>query len=345
MQRLCTGALFCLLVPFATGCPVPDISVPDFTPVPPAADAAGGDQAKGGDGGNTMMTWRTEKTPTTSALRAVWVADAALSQSYAVGVGGTILSRSAAGVWTAETSTTQENLSAVTALGPDDVYAAGGQAKGVILHRKAGVWKAEAADLMLGAIYGMAVVGTDLFAVGDNGTVAHLSGGSWTLETTPMQANFHGVYGKTVTDVYAVGEQGGIVHRDGTGTWSVDTATLSPADGMGTYYGIAALADVIFISGSQGRVLRRDTGKWTPDFTMDLIKADMAGAPADLLALIAADGEMLTVGTGGVVAHRDSKGAWTRESSGVGTDLFGLGGAGIHAVLAVGDMGVVVRRN
>ena len=113
-------------------------------------------------------------------------------------VGGTILSRGPDGSYVAEVSGTQESLNAVAGISATDVYAGGGQAMGVILHRKAGLWTAEAKDLKLGAIYGMATVGGDVFAVGDTGTIAHMSGGSWTLEMPPMGVDLHGVYGNSL---------------------------------------------------------------------------------------------------------------------------------------------------
>ncbi len=264
MRRLCTGALLCLFAPFFSGCPIADIPVPDFSP---AGDGGSdGSVRPTGDGG--QGAWQADKqTATTNELRGVWVADAALTRAYAVGSGGVILDRGG-GTWTAEKSGTTQDLNAVVGVSSEEVYAAGGDKSGVILHRVQGTWTAEATKLNLPPIYGLALVGSDVYAVGAEGTIVHKTGNTWATETAPLEVNLHAVYGNT-TDVYAAGDTWtdaaglahAILHRNSQGAWALDTATLATTDG-GDFYGITALGSTLYIAGSYGRVLSRSMNMW-----------------------------------------------------------------------------------
>ena len=61
----------------------------------------------------------------------------------------------------------------------------------------------------LNAIWGSSA--TDIFAVGDKGTIIHGNGTSWTLMNSGTQVKLLGVWGTSGTDVYAVGNS----HKDG----------------------------------------------------------------------------------------------------------------------------------
>lgn len=55
---------------------------------------------------------------------------------------------------------------------------------------------------------------TDVFAVGENGTILHYDGVTWLLPTSGTTERLHAVWGSSGTDVFVVG--GGGVIRHGT---------------------------------------------------------------------------------------------------------------------------------
>ena len=60
---------------------------------------------------------------------------------------------------------------------------------------------------------------TDVFAVGENGTILHYDGASWGSMSSGVSGVLFGVWGSSSTDVFAVGETGVICHYDGD-SWS-----------------------------------------------------------------------------------------------------------------------------
>jgi hypothetical protein len=58
-------------------------------------------------------------------------------------------------------------------------------------------------------VYG--INASDVFAVGDSGTVVHWDGGSWQVMPTPTRSLLRGVWGSGPRDVFAVGAGGAIM--------------------------------------------------------------------------------------------------------------------------------------
>ena len=56
---------------------------------------------------------------------------------------------------------------------------------------------------------------TDVFAVGESGTILHYNGKEW----SPMQSNTHGlvgrIWGSSSSDIYAIVDGMGLQHYDG----------------------------------------------------------------------------------------------------------------------------------
>jgi len=61
--------------------------------------------------------------------------------------------------------------------------------------------------------------GSDVFAVGDDGTILHYNGTSWSSMDSGTSEHLNGVWGHSGSDVFAVGNGGAILHYDGT-SWS-----------------------------------------------------------------------------------------------------------------------------
>jgi photosystem II stability/assembly factor-like uncharacterized protein len=333
----------------AAGClPTPEIQVPDFSPAPTADAGTGTDLAPvdgaSGDLG-TMLRWSLDgQAVATDTLRAVWVADAALSQAYAVGHNGLLLRRNA-GVWQKETVTGKpitSNLYAIAAASPDLVYAVGDA--GVILRRAAGTWTQEGQELATTAgLFGVTVLTTgEVIVVGDGGLVARrqLSGIYVAEDTTGLAgANLRAVTGTALDGLYAVG-MGAVVAQRVAGKWQLDPLPIDTAD-RGNYYAVSQSPDGVFLAGEYTRVLRRDVAKWIHEPTL----VPMPPTVTHFFGLYAAPGELFAVGSGGVIQHRDAASqTWSNEPSGVSTSLYGIVGASAKAALTVGEQGILLRR-
>ena len=103
---------------------------------------------------------------------------------------------------------------------------------------------------------------TDIFAVGQQGTVMHYDGTSWTKLTTGTTATLTGVWGSSRTDVYFVGADinGSIVlHYDGNSF----TTTRPAGRVLLAIHGRSANA--IYAVGEQGLILRFDGSSWAQE--------------------------------------------------------------------------------
>ena len=58
--------------------------------------------------------------------------------------------------------------------------------------------------------------GTDVFAVGDGGTILHYNGSTWINISNMPPSVLNDVWGISATSVYTVGMTGSIMHSDGT---------------------------------------------------------------------------------------------------------------------------------
>jgi photosystem II stability/assembly factor-like uncharacterized protein len=53
---------------------------------------------------------------------------------------------------------------------------------------------------------------SNVFAVGDNGTILQYDGTTWTVVNTKTTTNLRAVWGTSPTNIYAVGDKGTILH-------------------------------------------------------------------------------------------------------------------------------------
>jgi hypothetical protein len=173
-----------------------------------------------------------------------------------------------------------EHASGVTAtiwgawtFSPADAWAVGGTPEGgtkapndLVLHWDGKAWSREA---LPGAPLGRAhykVWGTsssDLYVVGEAGTIWHRKGTSWTLESKqhPLaKGTLFTVYGCSAHEVYAVG--GDDVLRSDGATWSrVDVALTNQVDGVSC--GGPGEAVIVGLGGLKQRLVQ---GTWVDDF-------------------------------------------------------------------------------
>ena len=102
---------------------------------------------------------------------------------------------------------------------------------------------------------------SDIFAVGEDGTILHYDGTRWWPQTSSTSKTLYAVGGTSATDVYAVGARGTIVHYDGS-RWQTATPYMGPEYDLRAVWA-ASPADV-FVVGDHGTILHYDGVGWSP---------------------------------------------------------------------------------
>ena len=91
---------------------------------------------------------------------------------------------------------------------------------------------------------------TDIYAVGETGTILHYDGINWSAMQSGTSAGLLGVWGSSATDVYAVGETGTMLHYDGVNWSAVESGTEVDL------YGIWGSSSTnVYAVGGQGTIL------------------------------------------------------------------------------------------
>lgn len=203
---------------------------------------------------------------------------------------------------------TTATLYGVFAAAPDDVWVVGGTPEGgtkmpndVLLHWDGTSFTPSPLPMTLGRTF-FKVWGTsssNLYVVGEFGTIWHRVGTTWTLEgATPKPVatgNLTTVFGCSASQVYAVGGQDVLLSTDGK-TWSRQNVTVE----NGGVNGVScAGASGAFIDGFGGYKQRLVAGQWVDD-TSQPPNNDFHGAWADPSGgFWAAGGDFVSVPTPG----------------------------------------------
>ncbi len=153
---------------------------------------------------------------------------------------------------------------------------------------------------------------SDMYFVGNYGTILHFDGTNWTRMSTPTTKNLGNIWGTASNDVWAVGYNSStgeseVLHYDGS-SWKEDvlaTSGTAHAYGVGCIYTCDS-AGHKFVAATGSEVFsRRDNTPWRIDTTVpngDHIGIGINGnAPNDLLV----------AGGWGVVAHWNGA-SWKR---------------------------------
>jgi hypothetical protein len=89
---------------------------------------------------------------------------------------------------------------------------------------------------------------SDIFAVGQNGTILHYNGSAWIQMDSGTASTLNAVWGSSSSDVYAVGfDSGGsgtILHYDGSSWQEQETGIGSVLNGM---WGSSAASDIFAV--------------------------------------------------------------------------------------------------
>jgi len=177
--------------------------------------------------------------------------------------------------------------------------------------------------------------GSDIFAVGDAGTIVHYSGGSdW--DENPMDSgttkNLKSVWGYSGSNVFAVGRGGTILHYNGS-SWSPMTS--------GTYKDLFSVwctddGSHVYAVGSYGTILHNTGSGWS--------KME-SGVKEPLKSVWGSSGSnVFAVGKSGTILKYNGS-SWSSMTSGTSKDLLSVWGSSGSDVYAVGEDGVILHSN
>lgn len=234
-----------------------------------------------------------------------------------------------AGQWRTETSGTTNDLHAVHALAPNDIWAVG--VNGTVAHWNGTAWTATTQIAAGGATLRgvLALSTTDVVAVGDGGVIIRYNGTIWASQTSPTSNTLRAVHGTSGSDLHAVGDAGTAIRDTGTGWATVATGTTQNLLGLFAHSAAAAIA-----VGAGGTTLGWNGSFWAP--------FPAAGATT----LVGCSGiggiDTFAVGATGLLLRHDGV-QWETVASGTTNNLNGVTGSALNDVCAVGDGGRIVR--
>jgi Bacterial Ig-like domain (group 2) len=175
---------------------------------------------------------------------------------------------------------------------------------------------------------------SDVWAVGDNGTILHYNGTTWSNVSSGVTQPRYGVWGTSASDVWAVGGVvgiGTILHYNGT-TWSsASSASSGATQALFGVWGTSA-SDVWAVggAGSIGTILHYNGTSWSSvssGTTEQLILFGVWGTSAS---------DVWAVGVGGTILHYNGT-TWSSVSSGATQAHGGVWGTSASDVWAVGE--------
>lgn len=169
---------------------------------------------------------------------------------------------------------------------------------------------------------------TNLWAVGDNGTILKGDGTNWTAQTSGTTEHLRAVWGTSATSVWAMGDAGTILFFNGT-SWATQTSGITNA--LRGVWGSSGTN--IFAVGDGGTILRSTNGtSWiaqTSGITTRLSAVHGSGAS-----------NVWAVGDDGVIRFWNGT-TWGPQTSGVSTQLNSVFASNSTNIWAVGSGGAV----
>ncbi|MEW6141578.1 MAG: C1 family peptidase [Chloroflexota bacterium] len=163
---------------------------------------------------------------------------------------------------------------------------------------------------------------SDVFAVGDGGTILHYNGNAWSTMTSGTTGYLNGVWGSSASDVFAVGETGTILHYNGTAWTAMSSGTNNTLTGV---WGSSATD--VFAVGANGTIVRYNGSAWSAmtSGTTNYLNGVWGSSASDIFA----------VGQNGIILHYNGS-AWSTMTSGDGWGLGEVWGSSASDVFAVG---------
>jgi hypothetical protein len=170
---------------------------------------------------------------------------------------------------------------------------------------------------------------SDIYAVGDSGTIIHYDGETWSPTASGNTQALYGVWGSGSSTIFAVGAGGTILRYNGYSWSSMISGTTS------TLYGVWGTAsNSVFAVGDGGTVLYYNGITWGPlPSGTGLALRGVWGTSAT---------NIFAVGDSGTIRRYDGV-SWSGMTSGTAVQLSGVWGSSASDVYAVGDQGVIRR--
>jgi hypothetical protein len=230
-------------------------------------------------------SWNEENVSTSSNLNGVWGASA--SMVYAVGDNGLVLHYDGER-WT-DDSPVSDILHAVWC-GSGAKCLAVGQDTSVLSRTNSGAWISDNSMGRIGSLRGVWAAGeSDIYVVGDFGTILHNDGSGWQSVDSGVEATLYDVWGSAADNVYAVGQAGTILRYNGTEWASMASGTTVTLTGI---WGNAA--DDVYAVGEDGTMLLYQGAQWDKletGFAEQL--NDAWGAKKNEIYAVGADGSII----------------------------------------------------
>lgn len=176
--------------------------------------------------------------------------------------------------------------------------------------------------------------GSDVFAVGAGGTILHFNGSTWSAMTSNTTSILYSVWGTAQGNVFAVGSTGTIMRFDGT-SWSAMTQTMTTQQ-LTSIWGTSA--NNVFAVGFGNTVVRFDGTAWSP------MSSPTPAATQLYRVWGTGPNDVFAVGSGGVIVHFNGT-AWSTMTSGTTQDLIGVWGTSSSEVFASGAGGTILMFN
>jgi hypothetical protein len=211
--------------------------------------------------------------------------------------------------------------------------------------------------------------GSDVFAVGANGTIQHYNGTSWSAMSSGHTIELRSVWGSSGSDVFAVGLSGQITHFNGTAWSSMDSGTTNLITSV---WGTSS-SNVLAATWSPGALLHFDGTSWTSSsFTIYMV--GLWGSTNSNIFAVGANGviyhyngtswsymtsgtnkmlnavwgssgsDVFAVGANGTIQHYNGT-SWSAMTSGTTQNLYGVWGGSSTDVFAVGNGGTILHYN
>ncbi len=173
---------------------------------------------------------------------------------------------------------------------------------------------------------------SDVTIVGDAGTILHWNGSTWSAQSSGTANILRGVWGAAANDVYAMGDAGTLLHWNGS-AWAAVTG--APVGGVSMRAAWGTSGSDVFVIGDAGTIVHWNGSAWLAQ----------SSSGANLRGIWGAGGsDVYAVGYAGTVLHYNGT-TWSAQSSATGSDLYGVWGSGPTDLHAAGTLGAIVHSN
>jgi hypothetical protein len=179
----------------------------------------------------------------------------------------------------------------------------------------------------LNAIWG--VDGSNIYAVGDSGTIIHYDGSSWSSMSSGTTAGLNAIWGADNNNIYAAGDSGTVIRYNGSSWTAMSSGT---ATGLNAIWG--ADNTNIYAAGASGTIIRYNGSSWS---------SMSGGTDVDLYSIWGTGStHIFAAGGSGVILNYDGA-AFNPMARDTVSDLYSIWGLTSSNIFITGDSGTVLR--